>query len=214
VSDVGVTPWRAMPAVVKALTLTLIAAYAAFFFFASTETKDALVQTYGVTPLRFTQGSIEASAWLSLVAHVFFHGGWLHLGMNCIVLLQAAPLVAARLGAAQFIILFFVSAIGGGLAYVSINPSGAAPAIGASGAICGVFAAFMLAVRPTPKQALADPNVRNAIGMFLFINVGLAAAASMFGLLPIAWEAHLGGFIAGGALYPLLAPRWRSGPWG
>ena len=44
-------------------------------------------------------------------------------------------------------------------------------------------------------------------GVFLFLNVGLAAAALLTGFLPIAWEAHLGGFVAGLAAYPLLVRR-------
>lgn len=44
---------------------------------------------------------------------------------------------------------------------------------------------------------------------FLAINVVLMA----FLPLPIAWEAHLGGFFAGAVAYPMLAPR-RRGPWG
>jgi membrane associated rhomboid family serine protease len=74
-----------------------------------------------------------------------------------------------------------------------------------------LFGAYFLAVRPSPAQALADPQVRSAMLSFLAINVVLMALLP----LPIAWEAHLGGFLAGALAYPLLAPRARySGPWG
>ena len=96
------------------------------------------------------------------------------------------------------------------IAYVLINPHSVEPAVGASGAICGVFAAYFLAVRPTPRAALADPRVRNAMLTFVGINVVLVALLP----LPIAWEAHLGGFIAGALVYLALA-RWApAGPWG
>jgi membrane associated rhomboid family serine protease len=67
-----------------------------------------------------------------------------------------------------------------------------------------------LAVRPTPQAAFADPQVRNAMFSFLAINVVLMA----FLPLPIAWEAHLGGFVAGALTYLAMAPRRAMGPWG
>jgi membrane associated rhomboid family serine protease len=74
-----------------------------------------------------------------------------------------------------------------------------------------LFGAYFLAVRPTPRAALADPQVRNAMLMFLGINVVLMA----FLPLPIAWEAHLGGFVVGAAAFVMLARRQRrAGPRG
>jgi membrane associated rhomboid family serine protease len=55
--------------------------------------------------------------------------------------------------------------------------------------------------------------VRRAGAYFLAANVGLAAVARMSGVLPIAWEAHLGGFIAGALCYPLLLPPQRAPVW-
>jgi rhomboid protease GluP len=130
-----------------------------------------------------------------------------------LVFLQAAPFVAGRLGAGRFVALFFGSAIGAALAYILINAHAETPAVGASGAVCGVFGAYFLSVRRSWREALADPQVRGAGFSFLFINVFLAGLASVSGFLPIAWEAHLGGFVAGAALYPLLAPRLTPGPW-
>jgi membrane associated rhomboid family serine protease len=49
--------------------------------------------------------------------------------------------------------------------------------------------------------------------MLFLINVVLMGAASEAGLFPIAWEAHLGGFIGGGVAYALLQPRAHR-PWG
>ena len=58
------------------------------------------------------------------------------------------------------------------------------------------------------------PQVRNAAFLFLFINVFLAGLASVSGFLPIAWEAHLGGFVTGALVYLVMAPRLARGPWG
>jgi membrane associated rhomboid family serine protease len=145
----------------------------------------------------------------AIFGHPFAHFGWPHILMNMIAYLQSAPFVARRLGGVRFLVLFFFSAIGSALAFILLAPH-AGPMAGASGAICGVFGAYFLSVRPKPRAALADPVVRNALLMFVGINVVL------FALLPIgiAWQAHLGGFIAGALAYPLLARRRASGPWG
>ncbi|MEZ6024352.1 MAG: rhomboid family intramembrane serine protease [Hyphomonadaceae bacterium] len=176
----------------------------------------ALFERFAVTPARFFPqypghyGSI--TDWLTpLFGHVFFHFGALHLLMNGFAYIQVAPFLGARLGDARFLVLFFVSALGGALAYILINAGSQTGAVGASGAICGLFGAYFLSVRPTPRAALADPQVRNAMLMFVGINVVLVAMLP----LPIAWQAHLGGFVAGALTYLLIAPRRRMmGPWG
>jgi membrane associated rhomboid family serine protease len=125
--------------------------------------------------------------------------------------MDVAPFVERRLGGGRFALLYLLSILGGAAAYIMINPNSAGPAVGASGAVCGVYAAFFLAVRPSPRAALADARVRNAMLWFVGINVVLMALLP----LPIAWEAHLGGFIAGAGAFLLLAPRrGRLGPWG
>lgn len=170
-------------------------------------------EPYSVMPARYSGAAPATPGDLvtPLFAHVFFHYGVFHLLMNGLAYLQAAPFVALRLGDVRFLALFFISAIGGALTYIFINPDSTTGAVGASGAICGVFGAYFLAARPTPRAAFADPAVRNAMFGFLTINVVLMAVLP----LPIAWEAHLGGFIAGAFAYALLAPRRRAtGPWG
>jgi membrane associated rhomboid family serine protease len=68
-------------------------------------------------------------------------------------------------------------------------------------------------MRRTWREAVADPRIRGAYGMIFFLNVVLMGAASEFGLFPIAWEGHLGGFVGGALAYIALAPKPR-GPWG
>lgn len=217
-SDTGYERQRRFPAVLLALMAAIIGAYI-LFSLAGAEQQNALLYNFAVIPARFDEASAyHFGAWYEalgpLLGNVFLHAGILHLGMNMLVLLQGGPWVAERLGPTRFLLLFFVSGVGGALAYVLINAHSEMPAVGASGAICGVFGAYFLSVRRSWREALADPAVRNAIGSFLFINVLLAGIASATGFLPIAWEAHLGGFIAGAAAYLVLAPRLARGPWG
>ena len=185
------------------------------------ERNQGIFDLLAIVPARFdpsTTGHYRSlsDAALPLFGHVFAHYGFAHIAMNMIAYLQVSPFLARRIGDARFLVLFFISALGGAGAFILINLHANYPAVGASGAICGLFGAYFLAVRPTPQAALADPQVRNAIFSFLGINVVLMGFLSAAHILPIAWEAHLGGFIAGGAAYLALKPRaqFASGPWG
>lgn len=167
-----------------------------------------------VIPARFDPSSPEAfHSFIALLGplfgHVFLHAPsfFVHIGMNMLVLVQVGGLPNLRLGSWRFLLLFFGSAAAAALTYVLFNLGSETPAIGASGAVCGVFAGYLLSARPSWREALADRAVRRAGFWFLAVNVGLAFVAARTGVLPIAWEAHLGGFIGGMGLYPLLAPR-------
>ncbi|MBU6372619.1 MAG: rhomboid family intramembrane serine protease [Alphaproteobacteria bacterium] len=213
-------PLRKQPKVVLGLALALVLAHVARLFLAPAD-EAGLTLALAVIPGRYDPGIDAypslAAAVAPLVLHVFLHAGWLHLVMNLIVFLSAADLVADRMeaqepGGVRFLALFFGSAIGGAATYIWFNPHAMIPAVGASGAICGLFAAYLMAMRADWRAAVRDPEVRRAAFWFLAINVGLAAAARYGGVLPIAWEAHLGGFIAGALLFPLLAPRRSAAP--
>lgn len=165
---------------------------------------------FGVIPQRFAPAGTEGfanplEALGPLFGAVFLHGGLLHLGMNMLVLVQVGPLVDHRLGALRFLLLFFGCAAVAALAYVAINAGSPVPAIGASGAVCGVFSAYLLAVRADWREALRERRILLAGFWFLAVNVGLAFVAARSGVLPIAWEAHLGGFVGGLMLYPVLS---------
>jgi membrane associated rhomboid family serine protease len=146
-----------------------------------------------------------------LIAHQFLHGGTLHIVMNLAMLLQCGPVAELGLnrhgnGALRFVLYFIACGICGALLYSVINPHSNMPTIGASGAISGVFAGFLWAAigLAKPGQAMLRPVLTSA-GVFLLINVGLAWVGRALNVLPIAWESHLGGFLAGLALYPAFA---------
>jgi membrane associated rhomboid family serine protease len=210
---------RRFPPVSLALGAAFIVANIAFSM-APDAQKEAVLYDFAIIPARFEQGSsVGFARWYEaagpLLGHPFLHLGWLHLGINLLAFIQAAPIVEQRMGAVRMLALFFISAIASAALFIALNHDPRISGVGASGAICGLFAAYFLSVRANWRSALADPQIRNAAMMFLVINVGLAAVARMTGFLPIAWEAHLGGFIGGALAFPLLAPPARRvGPWG
>jgi membrane associated rhomboid family serine protease len=200
------------------------AAYVAFLL-APRALQTAAIEAFAVIPARFQGGPegfhspIEALG--PLFGHVFLH--WvvpIHVMMNLLVYFQVAGPLEWRLsergaGALRFLAFFFGSAAASAVAYILINPHSDRPAIGASGAICGLFAGYLLGARRNWRDALADPEIRRAAFWFLAINVGLMWFLATNADVPIAWEAHLGGFLGGAALFPLLAPKRRiwAGPW-
>jgi membrane associated rhomboid family serine protease len=183
-----------------------------------------LLERFSVIPaLLFGADPIEAVT--RIAGHMYLHGGlpivfgFIHLFFNVMIILQTGELVAQRLGRSAagsllFIVLFAACGAAGALFFVALNPASTTPMIGASGAACGLFAAYLLAAHPDWRVSLRSPQILQSGFWFLALNVGVAYLARTSGTLPIAWEAHAGGFIAGAIIYPMFAPRWRpSSPW-
>ncbi|WP_284359836.1 rhomboid family intramembrane serine protease [Candidatus Phycosocius spiralis] len=152
----------------------------------------------------------RSDVMLRLIGHQFLHGGTLHLVMNMAMLLQAGPIAEDglhrnRYGVFAFLLFFLLCGIGGGLAFIWLNPGSIYPTIGASGAISGVFAGFLWSAitKARPNQAMFKPVVTSGL-FFLIINVGLAALARGLDIAAIAWESHLGGFVSGFIVYPIF----------
>jgi membrane associated rhomboid family serine protease len=207
---------RMLPAL-AVLALAIIAAFL-LELVAPPALMESTALTFAIVPSRWEQafalGDYGVIA-LSVFGHVFLHGGWLHLIFNLVLLVSVGRALGLRLEQAarpnlRFLIVFFGSAAGAAFAYVAMNPGSTLPAIGASGAACGVYSAYLMAVHPDWRRSLRDPAVLQNGAVFLFANVVLAYLAATTGFLPIAWQAHLGGFIGGMAIYPLVAARPRA----
>jgi membrane associated rhomboid family serine protease len=186
---------------------------------AGPQATQIMASELGVVPARvlaqFAQGDI-LQALIPLIAHQFMHGGTLHLVMNIAMLLQAGPIAEIALarnkdGVARFIVFFILCGVGGGLLYCWINPESQIPTIGASGAISGIFAGFLWSALglAKPGQRVLRPVITSA-AVFLLINVGLAWVGRTLNVMPIAWESHLGGFLSGLLLFPLIANFGRT----
>jgi membrane associated rhomboid family serine protease len=204
------------PFIIWALAGAIVLAFIAAQFMTPLE-QFRLELAFALIPERFNPASPDRYAtWYEAAApffgHTFLHLAWWHAGLNAFFFFLLGRLPALRLGWWRFLIVFFAGAVLGGVAYVALNWNSDIAAIGASGAVCGVFSAYFLALRRTWLQSLADPRIRNALGSIFFLNVVLMGVAAELGWLPIAWEGHLGGFIGGALAYAALAPRYR-GPW-
>ncbi|WVX51411.1 hypothetical protein ROLI_045130 (plasmid) [Roseobacter fucihabitans] len=133
----------------------------------------------------------------------FLHGGLAHLVVNMITLWSLGIAVIDRVGVRGFAILYLVSIFGGAAGY-ALLASGLQPMVGASGALFGLaggLLAWMYVDRFTFRQGLLP--VAQAIGFLVALNLVLWWAMSG----QLAWQTHLGGFIAGWIAALLVDPR-------
>jgi membrane associated rhomboid family serine protease len=207
------------PAVVLALGGIIVLAHV-FRTFAPESVQVAIVDALSLVPARYEHGVTLDNA-AAIFGHVFVHAGFVHLAFNMAAFLAISGAVVRRLGAAgggawRYLALFFAAAAAGAGTYIALNPGSPVGAVGASGAICGLYAAYLMGARWDWRASIRDPVVLRNGFWFLMFNVALMFVVRQFGVLPIAWEAHLGGFLAGIVLFPVLAPRYalRAGPWG
>jgi membrane associated rhomboid family serine protease len=187
------------------LILAMAVAFALKFFSAEEGMIDWAISREGLFSGNFT----------TLQLHMFAHGSIIHIVMNGIALFSIGAIVVQKLGGdarawAKLLFLFEVSGLAGAIAFLSIHQWDNTPMLGASGAIYGLLG-FLLRL---PKNGGAFIPIWSS-DMFKIV-VDLIKdhfwLFLMFGLPPLlmghsgglAWEAHLGGFLAGIILAPHL----------
>jgi membrane associated rhomboid family serine protease len=159
--------------------------------------------------------------WLTLLTSMFMHGGIAHLLGNMLYLWIFGDNVEDDLGRGRFLIFYLLCGVLAGLAHVlttvvlKANPY--IPSLGASGAISGVLAAYLV-LHPQRRvnvlffYSVAQVPAIVAIGLWfvfqLISGLGMLGAASQAG--GVAYGAHIGGFIAGFVLVKLFQPRRRA----
>lgn len=177
----------------------------------------ALYERWGLAPARFVE-HFGAAELLTVLSSMFLHGGLLHLLANVIFLWVFGRMVEQRLDSRRFAWLYALSGVAAVLAHVIVDPQSIIPLVGASGAISGVLAAaVVLAGREriimiTPLTLFIPISM--SVLTFGYVWVGLQLvgllAGDLFGL-PVAYLAHLGGFLAGLAVARAVRhPRPRA----
>ncbi len=143
--------------------------------------------------------------WRLLTA-TFLHGGAIHLGMNMLGLWGAGQLLARLYGNAQFLLVYFASALMGSAASLHFGAQ-ASVSVGASGAVFGVLGAVLLAAhrhRDRLPKAMTR-NIMTSEGVFLAY-----ALFNGFTRAGIDNAAHVGGLVAGAGLAWVLAGNFES----
>ena len=102
----------------------------------------------------------------TLSTYMFLHGDILHLSSNMLFLWVFGDNVEDAMGHIKFLVFYLLCGIAGGLAHASLLPSSKLPLIGASGAVAGVIAAYLI----------LHPRVMVWVLAFRFIPLRISAA--------------------------------------
>jgi len=181
------------------------------------------IRRYGIVPaalfdpLRYGENGTYL-ALRSLITTQFVHGGVAHIVMNMLFLWVFGDNVEDVLGHARFLAFYLTCGVAGGLLHALTSPTSTVPAVGASGAISGVMAAYLV-LFPRSRIVtavffffitLVEIPAVLLIGYWFVLQVisGLASlgTAARGGT---AWFAHIGGFAAGYFMLRLTARRAR-----
>lgn len=147
-----------------------------------------------------------AQPWLMFISYGFLHGGAMHLVVNMMTLFSLGRPIIARIGSFRFVLLYVLSLLGGGAGFGLLSES-TSPMVGASGALFGLAGAWVAwdyLDRFTGNRGLW-PVLQMVIWLIL---LNLILWWSMQGAL--AWQTHLGGFVAGWIAAWILDPRART----
>jgi membrane associated rhomboid family serine protease len=244
-------PTREPPVVVW----VLLAANVAVFLLELAIGLDTAVREFGLIPAElvrvFTGGGTDAVTrplaggeyfvqeptgrwvWLSPITSMFMHGGWLHIISNMWFLWIFGDNVEDVLGKGRFIAFYLICGLGADLGQILVDPSSRVPMVGASGAISGILAGYMM-LFPHARVLTLVPIfffiqfVELPAFLFIFVWFGLQLLQGTISLGQVgtgqggvAFFAHIGGFVVGLLLIKSMARgrvtkrprRAQPGPW-
>lgn len=174
-------------------------------------------------------GGIGAGLW-TFLTNALIHADLLHIGLNVAWLLPFGSAVARRFGPWRYIAFMMATSVAGALAHLVSHPGAMVPMIGASAAISGAMAAALrfvfqrggplglwlgqqddaaYRVPAAPLRAVfREPRFLIFLGTWVGLNAlfGLGSVSLVGQGQEIAWQAHIGGFVAGLLLFPLFDP--------
>jgi membrane associated rhomboid family serine protease len=190
--------------------------------FTSDEGLWAYATSYGIVPIELVHfvdpagGHNPIPEPLTLITYQFLHGGWMHLISNMLFLWVFADNIEDAFGHFGFLIFYLLCGVAAGMLHTLAQSESPAPLIGASGAVSGVLASYLLLY----------PRARIWILLFLRIPLPISAFWALSGWfalqvvsafiatqddLQVAWLAHIGGFLAGLILTLVLRSRLLIG---
>jgi membrane associated rhomboid family serine protease len=204
--------------VTGALIIINVIAFLMTGAFTSEQTLWAVATGYGIVPVELLH-VVDAGQFnnpvpepLTLITYQFLHGGWMHLISNMAFLWVFADNIEDAFGHFGFLLFYLLCGIAAGLLHTVMQPDSGAPLIGASGAVSGVLAAYLLLY----------PKARVWILLFMRIPLPISAFWALSGWfalqllsifissgdeVQVAWWAHIGGFLAGLILTLVLRSR-------
>lgn len=158
----------------------------------------------------FTTGTLIVPERLTLVTYMFLHGGWIHLVGNMLFLWVFGDNIEDAMGHFRFIMFYLMCGIFAAMTHAYMLPHSELPLIGASGAVAGVIAAYLI-LHPRVKVwvlALWRIPIKITAAWALGIWIGAQVVSVIFeGEEAVAWWAHVGGLLAGALLILFMRRR-------
>lgn len=153
---------------------------------------------------------VQAPAWATLFTNVLLHASFAHLLGNMLFLWVFGDNVEDAMGHWRFLAFFFLCGLAGSLAHALMHPGSEQPLIGASGAISGVIASYLMLYPQVRIWGLAFKWIPLRIPAMYALTAWILFQILSAFLDPrgnVGWWAHLGGLAAGAALTPILIHR-------
>lgn len=203
-----------LPAIVIAIIGACLVIHLVRVYLLSPDQDFALLVRAAFIPVRYSgQYDLEVWAFTSPLTYAFLHGGFAHLILNMVWLAAFGSPLANRLGNMRFSAFFAVTSLAAVALHYVLHSADMAPLVGASGAISGMMGAaarFSFQVdrsqgkpafsgAPLPiRDVFRSRTAMTFLGVWMVINL----VTGLVGFTPgvdnqIAWEAHIGGFLAG-----------------
>jgi membrane associated rhomboid family serine protease len=210
-----ITPWT---------NYTLIAANVLAFFYELTiggqgaAQLDHFILDYALVPCEYTAHcalypGTPTPFWLTLFTSMFLHGGWAHLLGNMLFLWVFGSHIERSMGHLRYLAFYLLCGLGASALEIATAANSNVPGLGASGAISGVLAAYLLLYPTSTVSTLLPisyivipirlPAWLMIVGWFLLqLGYGIASLSSTAGadLGGVAYWAHVGGFVTGATL--------------
>ena len=174
----------------------------------------------GPVPVQLPDGTIEtlqqapgpSPIWLTLFTSMFMHGGFAHIGGNMLFLFVFGDNVEHAFGPVLYGVFYLVCGVIASLAHVMFSADSVIPSLGASGAISGVLAGYLVLFPKNRVKVLIGMRFVQEVPALVMIGMWalfqfIAGAASITASAQtsgVAYMAHIGGFIAGLVLAFLL----------
>ncbi|MGY3616184.1 rhomboid family intramembrane serine protease [Bradyrhizobium sp. USDA 10063] len=204
------------------------------------EWENWTIDVFGFIPKRYDStllnitfpGGEGAKVW-TFVTYSLLHANLTHIVFNVLWLLPFGSALARRFGALRFYLFMAVTAAAGALAHLLTHEHAIAPMIGASASVSGTMAAAIRfafvkgsflsfsrgdaeAAAKVPalslSRALRDGRVLAFLAIWFGVNLifGIGSIAIGADGASVAWQAHIGGFLAGLVLFSLFDPVPRE----
>jgi membrane associated rhomboid family serine protease len=201
------------------MTVALIMANVIVYLLEASGLDEAVIASFAIVPKELfeaqsagelvpvSNGPVNIPERLTLLSYMFFHGDAFHLLGNMLFLWVFGDNVEDALGHWKFLLFYLLCGVFAGLVHALVASGSESPLIGASGAVAGVIAAYLM----------LHPRVMVWGVAFKFLPLRITAAAAL-GLWivtqivmvmlpqvgPVAWWAHIGGLIAGAVLVTVM----------